>query len=259
MRSLKWLLQTIIYLLLALPDKHRINKLIRKGDELTARLFIQARVRHWALAMLRYAGVTVDVFGRENIPKGPVLFVPNHQSDWDIMVVETYLDQCGILAKDELRRIPLASPWMELLGTVFIDKTDARKSVRALKECEKRLESGSNFIIFPEGTRSRGEEIGEYKTGAIRVALKDKVPLVPVSIDGTYKIMEANNGKWIHPGHVILTIGKPVESAGVERHAQKEFAAELRRQVLDLRETGRRLYAEKMNSSREAAAMKGDK
>lgn len=243
MGTIRWFIKTIFYLLRAIPDKNRIVRLQKKGDHLTARLFTRARVLHWAIAMLRYAGVSADVYGRENIPEGPVLFAPNHQSDWDIMLTETYLDQCGILAKQELRRIPLASSWMSLLGVVYIDRSDARQSVKALKECEQQLKEGRNFIIFPEGTRSKSEEVGEFKAGTLRIAIKHGIPIVPVSIDGSYKIMEANNGKWIRPGHVIMTIHPPVETGDMDKADQKAIGAVIRQAVLDARETGRKLYA----------------
>ena len=248
MRTILWLIRTVFYVLCAEPDRRRINKLIAKGDNLTARLFVQSRVRHWSLTMLRYAKVTVEVHGFENIPKAPALFLPNHQSDWDIMVVESYLPNCGILAKKELQKIPLISKWMELLGAIFIDRGNARHSVKALMEVEKTLKSGNNFIIFPEGTRSRGEDVGEFKSGAFRIAFRHGFPIVPVSIDGTYKIMEANNGHWIKPGHVILTILPPIETKGMDKAEQKELGEKIRAQILEAREESRKIsdyYKEK--------------
>ena len=247
MGTIRWFIKTLIYLLGALPDKRRIHKLLKKGDLLTARLFTQARVRHWAIALLRYAGVTTSVYGLDNIPKGPVLFAPNHQSDFDIMIAETYLDQCGILSKEVIGRIPLVRPWMDLLGVVYIDRQDARQSVKALKECEKQLLDGQNFIIFPEGTRSKSENVGEFKAGTLRIAAKHGIPIVPVSIDGSYKIMEANHGKWIRPGHVIMTVHPAIETAGLDKAAQKQLAETVRQAVLDAREDGRRWYEEQTN------------
>lgn len=248
MRTIICFFKTFFYLLGSLPDHHRIRRLQKDGDHLTARLFIQARVRHWAIAMLRFASVTTDVYGLENIPKGPVLFAPNHQSNWDIMLAETYLDQCGIVSKQEVGRIPIIKLWTDLLGVVFIDRSDPRQTVKALKDCEKQLLEGRNFIIFPEGTRSKGEELGEFKTGSLRIATKHGIPIIPVSIDGSYKIMEANHGKWIKPAHVIMTIQPPIETAGMDKAAQRTIGTEIRQSILDARETGRRLYAGEKNA-----------
>ena len=243
MRTITVVLQAIIYLLGSLPDMRRIRRLQKKGDHLTALLFIQARVRHWAIAMLRFASVTTEVYGRENIPKGPVLFAPNHQSDWDIMLAETYLDQCGIVSKQEVGRIPVVRQWCDLLGIVFIDRSDPRQTVRALKDCEKQLLEERNFIIFPEGTRSKGEDLGEFKTGSLRIAVKHGIPIVPVSIDGSYKIMEGNKGIRISPAHVLITIQPPIETAGMDKAAQKTIGTVIRESILEARERGRRLHA----------------
>ncbi|MDD6254541.1 MAG: lysophospholipid acyltransferase family protein [Eubacteriales bacterium] len=251
MRTIIWFIRTVLYLICAEPDKRRIHRLMKKGDTLTARMFVESRVRHWALAMLRFAGVTVEVRGIENIPKAPVLFVPNHQSDWDIMVVEAYLPPCGILAKKELSHIPLISEWMRMLGAIFIDRGNARQSVKALMDVEKKLAGGENFIIFPEGTRSRGENIGEFKSGAFRVALKRGFPIVPVSIDGTYKIMEANKGHWIKPGHVIMTILPPIETENMDKTAQKTIGEKVRAQILEARDVSRKAHEEDIIQSEE--------
>lgn len=243
MRTIIVVLKTIIYLLGSLPDMRRIRRLQKKGDHLTALLFIQARVRHWAIAMLRFAAVTTEVYGRENIPKGPVLFAPNHQSDWDIMLAETYLDQCGIVSKQEVGLIPIVRQWTDLLGIVYIDRNDPRQTIRALKDAEKQLLDGRNFIIFPEGTRSKGEDLGEFKTGSLRIAVRHGIPIVPVSIDGSYKIMEANNGKWIKPAHVLITIQPPIETAGMDKAAQRTISTVIRDSILEAREQGRSLHA----------------
>ena len=112
---------------------------------------------------------------------------------------------------------------MDLVGCIFIDRSDPRKALRTISDAGKRVTEGESIIIFPEGTRSKGEEIGEFKAGAFKTAFKYDAPIQPFAIDGTYKIMEANGGKWIRPGHVVLTILPPVETAGMERAEQREF------------------------------------
>ncbi len=236
MRTILFFIRTIGYLIGAIPDRRRIEKLIRQGDMVTARLFLESRVRVWALAMLRYAGVTVEARGLENMPKGPVLILPNHQSDWDIPVVLSYVHPCGLLAKKELAHIPLAGKWMDLLGCIYIDRSDIRQSVRALQDAGKVLDTGRSFVIFPEGTRSKSDEIGEFKDGAFRVAIKKKIPIVPVSIDGTYRIMEANRGSLIRPARVKVTILPPIDTAALSKEEQKHLGSEIRNRILNARD-----------------------
>lgn len=121
----------------------------------------------------------MTVEGQENIPAGPCVFVGNHRSYYDIPILLTALDAPhGILAKEELEKIPLLNRWMKLLGCVFVKRDDIRASVKALNDATAIVESGRSFVIFPEGTRYKGEEggAGEFKAGAFRIAIKTGCP-----------------------------------------------------------------------------------
>ena len=89
----------------------------------------------------------------------------------------------GILAKEELGKIPLLNRWMKLLGCVFVKRDDIRASVKAQNDATAIVESGKSFVIFPEGTRYKGEEggAGEFKAGAFRIAIKTGAIRMPAS------------------------------------------------------------------------------
>ena len=125
--------------------------------------------------------------------------------------------------------------WMELLDCVFIDRDNARQSVTALGTAAANMtQRGRSFIIFPEGTRSRGEEVGEFKNGGFRAALKAGVPVIPVVIDGTYKAMEANH-MWIHPASVQVKVLPPVPTQGMSREEAKCIGERVRSLILEAR------------------------
>ena len=240
MRTVFWLLYEVFYLIATIPQMLRCRKLYNKGDIGTVRAMAKIKVKNWAQSMLRAAGVTVEVHGLENLNGKPAIFVPNHQSDWDIPVVLGYLDEAhGIVAKDSIAKIPCIKSWMDFVGCIFIDRSDARKALRTINEAGSRIPEGESIIIFPEGTRSKGEEIGEFKSGAFKTAFKHNAPIVPVSIDGTYKIMEANGGKWIKPGHVILTILPPIETEGMDKAQQKALPDQVKTMILKARQESR--------------------
>ena len=244
MRTILWFLYEILYLAAALPDMFRCRRMYRRGEKEKLQKTAKRRVRNWARSMLKFAGVTVEVHGLENLDGRPAVFVSNHQSDWDIPVVLGYLDEpYGIVAKDSLAKIPCIKSWMDFIGCIFIDRSDARKALRTINEAGSRIPEGDSIIIFPEGTRSKGEEIGEFKNGAFKTAIKYKAPIVPLSIDGSYKIMEANGGKWIRPGHVIRMILPPVDTQGLDKTQQKSLGDDIRRMILDAREESRRKSA----------------
>ena len=128
------------------------------GDAETVRRLVEQHIPHWSRGILNVTGVRLSVEGLDNIPKeGPCVFVANHRSYYDIPLLLASLDKpYGILAKEELEKIPLLSRWMKLLGCVFVQRDDVRASVRALNDATAIVESGRSFIIFPEGTRYKG-------------------------------------------------------------------------------------------------------
>ena len=161
--------------------------------------------------MVRVAGSTVQVNGLENVPKDkPVLVVSNHQSDMDIPVLLGYLNKpIGFVSKAEIKKFPLVPTWMELMNCVFMDRSDRRQSLQAIKDGIELLKNGHSIVIFPEGTRSKGGEMGEFKAGSFHLAVKSGVAILPVTLNGTYKMFEAN-GNRMKPAHATVTISKPI-------------------------------------------------
>ena len=164
-----------------------------------AKAYIHRYVRMWAGTLLRIAGVTVTVKGQE----------PH-----------------ALVAKIETKKIPLVRTWMKLLDCVFIDRKSPRHSMEAMRQAQALVQAGESVVVFPEGTRSKGDAMGEFKAGAFRIACKAGAPVVPVAIDGSYKTMEANHNL-MKPAHVNITILPPVETAGLGRTAQHELAAQV--------------------------------
>ena len=183
------------------------------GDAETVRRLVEQHIPHWSRGILNVTGVRLSVEGLDNIPKeGPCVFVANHRSYYDI---------------------PLLSRWMKLLGCVFVQRDDVRASVRALNDATAIVESGRSFIIFPEGTRYKGEEggAGEFKAGAFRIAVKTETPVVPVAISGARGLFEAH-GNRTTPGTVRLRVLPPIQTAGMSRAEQKELPAAVRQTIL---------------------------
>ena len=205
------------------------------GGTETVRRLVEQHIPHWSRGILHITGVRLSVEGLDNIPKeGPCVFVANHRSYYDIPLLLASLDKpYGILAKEELEKIPLLSRWMKLLGCVFVQRDDVRASVRALNDATAIVESGRSFIIFPEGTRYKGEEggAGEFKAGAFRIAVKTETPVVPVAISGARGLFEAH-GNRTTPGTVRIRVLPPIQTAGMSRAEQKELPAAVRQTIL---------------------------
>lgn len=236
MRTVIWFIYFWGYLLFVLPKMKKARRLEAAGELEARDALVESMVQKWARSLLRLAGVRVELSGLENIPEGPAVFVPNHQSYFDIPVLLAWLDKPHpLVSKQEVKKIPLIRTWMELLDCVFIDRDNARQSVAALGEAAKNMtQRGRSFIIFPEGTRSRGDEMGEFKNGGFRAALKAGVPVVPVAIDGTYRVMEANH-MWIRPASVRVKVLPPVPTQGMSREESKLIGEKVRGLILEAR------------------------
>jgi len=146
----------------------------------------------WGAGIMKKYKVTLRITGLENIPEGPVLFVSNHQGYADIPVFCAVISmkQIGFVAKTSLGKIPVFGEWIRDIRSVFIERDDARSSLKTMEEGADLLSKGFSLVIFPEGTRSRGPKPGEFKKGSLRPAVKAGVPIVPVTLNGTYRVYE---------------------------------------------------------------------
>ena len=223
------------YMLTHLSALRKGEMALAQGDWPAVDAVTHRHVPRWCGTLLRLAGVKVTVTGRENIPAGRAcVFVANHRSYFDIPVLLTSLDAPhGLLAKVEIRRLPLVPRWMALLGCVFVDRDDLHASMKALADATDAVASGRSFTIFPEGTRYKGEEggMGECKGGAFRVATKCGAPLVPVAVTGTRPIFEMHHNL-VHPSCVEVHILPAVETAGLSRADQKALPEAVRQTLL---------------------------
>ena len=234
-RTIAMFLYLFGYMIVHYGTLRRGERALAAGDTETVEQLVDRHIPCWSRGILKVTGVTLTVEGRENIPQGgPCVFVGNHRSYYDIPLLLAGLDKPhGILAKEELEKIPLLNRWMKLLGCVFVQRDDVRASVRALNDATAIVEGGKSFIIFPEGTRYKGEEggAGEFKNGAFRIAVKTGAPVVPVAISGARALFESN-GNLCHAGTVRVRILPPIQTAGMSRAEQKQLPDAVRQTIL---------------------------
>lgn len=223
------------YMLLFYPVLRQGEKAQAAGDRAKVRQLVDKHIPRWCRGLLWMGGVQLTVEGRERIPTGgPVVFVGNHRSYFDIPLMLVALDKPhGLLAKKELSRIPLLSRWMNLLGCVYVKRDDIRGSLQALKDAAQVVKAGESFTIFPEGTRYKGEEggVGEFKAGAFRIAIKTGVPVVPVAISGARALFEGR-GNIVHPGNIRVTILPAIQTAGMKKDEQTQLPEAVRQNIL---------------------------
>jgi len=212
-----------------LLKKRKIEKIRKiKGDQEAEKL-VNKCVYDWAKYLIDNVGIDINVKGLENLPKGNCLYVANHQSLFDIPVLLVAIGKpMGFIAKKEMENLAIISSWMKAIHCVFMDRANVREAIKAINQGIKNLNDGYSMVIFPEGTRSKGPKVGEFKKGSMKLATKSKVPVVPITIDGTYKVREGNEKNKIKPAKVNIIINKPIYMDELTKEQQGSLAQDIR-------------------------------
>jgi len=198
--------------------------------------------RFWGKSILVASRIKVSVKGLSNIDlAGPYIYMPNHQSNFDIPVMLGHLPvQFRWLAKKELFKIPIFGRAMRKAGYISIDRHDRESAFKSIDVAAKKIKSGVSVLLFPEGTRSLDGKIRPFKKGGFVLAIDSGVPIVPVVIKGTYTIM--TKGKFrVNPGHVSMIVHKPIDTAAYTRETKEGLMQSVRRVMcegLETNETG---------------------
>ena len=196
---------------------------------------VQGLAAWWATSICRAGGVEVTVSGTGHLdPEKPYIFAANHQSQFDIFVLQGFL---GIdfrwLAKKELFTVPIWGPAMRRAGYIPIDRSHGRQAIKSLDEAAQKIAAGTSVIIFPEGTRSKDGKLHDFKAGAMVLAIKSGVPIVPVAILGTYDILPKGR-LLMTPGKVQIRVGRPIETSNCSTRDKHELARQAQEAVAGL-------------------------
>lgn len=156
--------------------------------------YIYNTARGMAIHFMNISDTKSIVKGIENIPKEPCIFICNHQAIFDVFLLVSNIELItGFIAKKEIKSYPLIGFWIGAMHSVFLDRTNVREGMKAINAGAENIKNGYSMILFPEGTRSLKSEMGEFKKGSLKLALKAGAPIVPITIDGTYKVLETGN------------------------------------------------------------------
>ncbi|MBK5242453.1 1-acyl-sn-glycerol-3-phosphate acyltransferase [Clostridium sp.] len=210
MRTIYFYLCLTVNLIWINFSRLKYNNMIKHNTKLEVRDYLAKLVTKWSNFVLKIAGLNLTVVGKENIPDEPCVFVGNHQSNFDIPAILVNINRLtGVIAKKDMEKIPIMSYWMRKIHCVFMDRENPREAIKSISEGIENLKDGYSMLIFPEGTRSRSNNMGEFKKGSMRLPIKARVPIVPITLYDTHKAMEGNNGK-IKKANAKIIIGKPI-------------------------------------------------
>jgi len=166
--------------------------------------------RLWSRISLFLAGARVTLSGAEHLPPGPVIFMSNHQSNFDILSLLAGMPrQIYWVAKKELFDIPVFGASMKRGGYIPLDRSDGRKALKSMDAAAAIIRSGKSVVMFPEGTRSPDMRLLPFKRGGFMLALRAGVPVVPVTINGSGRVNPAGR-TYIRSGTISITLHQPV-------------------------------------------------
>jgi 1-acyl-sn-glycerol-3-phosphate acyltransferase len=172
---------------------------------------------YWAgingvMFFVRAAGVRVRVLGTERIPPGVCLFAANHTSSADApAVVAAIPRRIAILLKESLFRYPIVGAAFRLARFIPVDRRSHDSALESLEKAVDELRSGQSFLIYPEGTRSPDGRLQKLKKGAVVIAIKAGVPIVPMACSGAHRVMKKRS-LVMHPGEILVEFLNPIDS-----------------------------------------------
>ena len=168
--------------------------------------------------MIRLLLLPVKVEGKEHLAAGQsYVIIPNHQGAFDIFLIYGFLGRhFKWMLKSELRQMPLVGKACESAGFIFVDQKGGPKKLKATHDrARKILQGGTSVVVFPEGSRTWDGQMGRFKRGAFQLADELQLPLLPVTINGSYKVLPRARGFGFVTWHPLsMTIHSPVEMQG---------------------------------------------
>lgn len=181
----------------------------------------------WARFFCVILFIRTEVRGRENIdPKTSYVFVSNHQGAFDIFLIYGYLGHnFKWMMKKSLKKIPFIGMACKFAGHIMVDRTSKASIRQTMRQAEKTLQGGMSLVVFPEGSRCEDGHLHPFKRGAFMLAEEFSLPVVPLTIDGSFHLLPKNSLN-VHPGKVTLTIHRPITPPADGKYVLEELMRE---------------------------------
>lgn len=170
----------------------------------------------WAQSVIRVLLLPVEVEGRENIqPHQSYVFVSNHQGAFDIFLIYGFLCRnFKWMMKKEIKQMPLIGMACDAANHIFVENSTRGNLRKTYDKARKILRSGMSLVVFPEGARTFDGKMITFKNGAFLLAEELKLPIIPITINGTFEVMpRTKDMKWVTFNRLKMTIHPPVQIA----------------------------------------------
>lgn len=188
-----------------------------------------AHMARWGRRLMRLFKVRFDVTQEGVLPKDtPILFVSNHQSEFDMMMLVGGIDiPFSFISKMENKKLPYVGSWSKTLELIFFDREDTASAIHMLREAARRLKAHHNLLIFPEGTRTKDGDMLPLQAGSLQPAMMAKAYIVPVVIINSYDYINFMKHKGVAKMRILEPISfetyKPLKVDGLATVLQERM------------------------------------
>lgn len=193
-------------------------------------MLARKKMKELSMVMIKSLDIKLDVINKKGIKISEldrnrgIIFVANHQSNFDIPVLEKALEiDLGFVAKEEMRSWPFFCTWMKKSNCIFLNRENAREGIKDIKRAVEVAKSGYPTVIFPEGERTLSGDILEFKKGSFKLATQTDGIVVPVTIFGTYEIQKRGEWKMKRGQRVKVVIDAPIEVYNLSREEKNSL------------------------------------
>lgn len=213
-----FLLIIFVLSLILFPIEWLIGRISPKAKDISSLRFVQFVFK----VILFLSGVSTTVIGLENIPKDePVVFIGNHRGFFDTVVSYSRMPHLtGFIAKKEMQKVPFIRLWMKYLHCLFMDRSNPREGLKTILSGVEQINNGISIVIFPEGTRNKGDGIMPFHGGSFKLADKSNCKIIPMVQNNTENVLEAHFPS-IKRTHTVLEFGTPIDTTALDRDERK--------------------------------------
>lgn len=228
-----WLVIYCIWSLILLPVEWIIGKFNKPFKDISSLRLIQFFFK----GVLWLGGVKTEVIGYENIPKDePVLFIGNHRGIFDVLISYSRMPGLtGFVAKKETKKLPVISIWMKYLYCLFLDRDNVKEGLKTILTGIEQINNGISIVIFPEGTRNKGDGLLPFHAGSFKLADKSNCKIIPMVQTNTEYIFEKQFPR-IKSTKTVLEFGKPIDLSTLTKEERRGIADYTRDILLEMYE-----------------------
>jgi len=189
--------------------------------------------KFWAYTMLAVSFVRTEIKNKNKIMKGTsYIIISNHQSHYDIITLVTTLGiQYRWIIKKEILKLPIFGYALYASRNIFIDRSNTSSAIESINKGFDRLPKGVSVMVFAEGTRSPDGQIHEFKKGGFVTAVRRKIPILPVTINGSRRVMRKGSFT-LKPGKIQILIGDPIDTSSYTTDTVQDLINKTRQTII---------------------------